>query len=52
MHPVEMLAGELEMTATAQARALRVRSNRIGQLIARKPAVMADTTLRLDQELR
>lgn len=54
LHPGEILAEELvelDLSANALARTLRVSTNRITQIIAGKRAITADTALRLGQWL-
>jgi len=54
IHPGKILAdelAELDMTAAALARELRVPTNRIYQIIAGRRAITADTALRLEQWL-
>lgn len=54
IHPGKILADELaeiNMTPAELARALRVPSNRIYQIIAGQRAITADTALRLEQWL-
>ena len=49
VHPGEILAEELGMSANAMARALRVPTNRITAILKDQRGVTADTALRLSR---
>ncbi len=51
IHPGEVLADELGLTAAQLAREIHVPANRIYQIIAGKRAMTADTALRLQRWL-